>query len=137
MKKLLSIIALSLLLSVNAYANEIIFKNCIQGKDGTLKNESKNKEGIRLFDKYEVRINLDKEEVYYYIYYAKELIDFTKKKNPDFKTPKIPRIRKFPIIYSDDAQINYLSNGNEFKVHLVNKTIRVRFAEPNYYLKCE
>lgn len=84
MKKLLSIIALSLLLSVNAYANEIIFKNCIQGKDGTLKTESKNKEGIRLFDKYEVRINLDKEEVYYYIYYAKELINFTKKKKPRF-----------------------------------------------------
>ena len=60
MKKLLGIIIVSLLLSVNAYANEIIFKNCIQGKDGTLKTESKNKEGIRLFDKYEVRINLDK-----------------------------------------------------------------------------
>lgn len=67
----------------------------------------------------------------------KNLLILLKKKNPDFKTPKIPRIRKFPIIYSDDAQINYLSNGNEFKVHLVNKTIRVRFAEPNYFLKCE
>ena len=131
MKEYPLIIFLILVCSTSAYSNEIIFKNCIQGKDGTLKTESKNKEGIRLLDKYEVRINLDKEEVYYYIYYAKELIDFTKKKNPDFKTPKIPRIRKFPIIYSDDAQINYLSNGNEFKVHLVNKTIRVRFAEPN------
>jgi len=137
MKKLLSIIVLGLLLSGNAYANEIIFKNCIQGKDGTLKNESKNKEGIRLFDKYEFRVNLDKEEVYYYYYYSKELIDFTKEKNPDFKTPKIPTIKKLPIIYSDDNQINYLSRGNEFKVDLVNKTIRVRFAEPNYYLKCE
>ena len=137
MKKNLLIIFLILACSTNVFSNEIIFKNCIQGKDGTLKNESKNKEGIRLFDKYEVRINLDKEEVYYYYYYSKELIDFTKEKNPDFKTPKIPTIKKLPIIYSDDNQINYLSRGNEFKVDLVNKTIRVRFAEPNYYLKCE
>ena len=137
MKKNLLIIFLILACSTNVFSNEIIFKNCIQGKDGTLKNESKNKEGIRLFDKYEVRINLDKEEVYYYYYYSKEIIDFAKEKNPDFKPPKIPTIRKFPIIYSDDNQINYLSRGNEFKVDLVNKTIRVRFAEPNYFLKCE
>jgi hypothetical protein len=137
MKKNLLIIFLILACSTNVFSNEIIFKNCIQGKDGTLKNESKNKEGIRLFDKYEVRINLDKEEVYYYYYYSKEIIDFAKEKNPDFKTPKIPTIKKLPIIYSDDNQINYLSRGNEFKVDLVNKTIRVRFAEPNYFLKCE
>ena len=137
MKKLLSIIVVSLLLTSNVYSNEIIFKNCIQGEDGTLMTESKNKEGIRLFDKYEVRINLDKEEVYYYYYYSKEIIDFTKEKNPDFKTPKIPTIKKLPIIYSDDNQINYVSRGSEYKVDLVNKTIRVRFAEPNYYLKCE
>ena len=137
MKKLLSIIVVSLLLTSNVYSNEIIFKNCIQGEDGTLMTESKNKEGIRLFDKFEVRINLDKEEVYYYFYYSKEIIDFTKEKNPDFKTPKIPTIKKLPIIYSDDNQINYVSRGSEYKVDLVNKTIRVRFAEPNYYLKCE
>ena len=137
MKKLLSIIVVSLLLTSNVYSNEIIFKNCIQGKDGTLKNESKNKEGIRLFDKYEVRINLDKEEVYYYYYYSKEIIDFAKEKNPDFKPSKIPTIRKFPIIYSDDTQINYLDDGTDYKVDLVNKTIWVWFREPNYDLKCE
>ena len=137
MRKNLLIIFLILACSTNSHSNEIIFKNCIQGKDGTLKTESKNKEGIRLLDKYEVRINLDKEEVYYYYYYSKEIIDFAKEKNPDFKPPKIPTIRKFPIIYSDDTQINYLDDGTDYKVDLVNKTIWVWFREPNYDLKCE
>ena len=137
MKKNQLIIFLILACSTNAYSNEIIFKNCIQGKDGTLKTESKNKEGIRLFDKYEVRINLDKKEVYYYYYYSKEIIDFAKEKNPDFKPPKIPTIRKFPIIYADGNQINNLDDGTEHKIYLSEKEISYTLMEPDYYLKCE
>ena len=45
MKKLFStIVALGLLLSGNAYSNEIIFKKCIKGSDGTLIDDKKNKE---------------------------------------------------------------------------------------------
>ena len=135
MKKLL--IFLILACSTNAYSNEIIFKNCIKGSDGTLIDDKKNKEGIRIFDKYLVKINLEKNEVYHELYWTKEILDSAKKKNPDFKMPKIPKIRTYPIIYSDDTQINYLDDGTDYKVDLVNKTIWVWFREPNYDLKCE
>lgn len=136
MKKIIILIILSLASTSNAYSNEIIYKKCIKGRDGILMEDRKNEEGIRIFDKYLVKINLKKKEVYHELYFNKEILDSAKKKNPDFKIPKIPKIRTFKIIYADDDQINYLSNGNEFKIFLSDKVIRVNFAEPNYYLKC-
>ena len=137
MKKNLLIIFLILACSTNAYSNEIIFKNCIQGRDGTLIDDKKNKEGIRIFDKYLVKINLEKNEVYHELYWTKEILDSAKKKNPDFKMPKIPKIRTYPIIYSDGNQINYLDDGTEHKIYLSEKEIRYTLMEPDYWLKCE
>jgi hypothetical protein len=137
MKKKLLILFLILACSTSAYSNEIIYKKCIQGRDGTLMDDRKNKEGIRIFDKYLVKINLEKNEVYHELYWTKEILDSAKKKNPDFKMPKIPKIRTFNIIYADDNQINYLDDGTEYKIYLSDKEIRVNFMEPDYYLKCE
>jgi hypothetical protein len=137
MKKILLIILLSLACITNSFSNEIIYKKCIQGRDGTLMDDRKNKEGIRIFDKYLVKINLEKNEVYHELYWTKEILDSAKKKNPDFKMPKIPKIRTFKIIYADDSQINYLDDGTEYKIYLSDKEIRVNFMEPDYYLKCE
>ena len=137
MKKILLIILLSLACITNSFSNEIIYKKCIQGRDGTLMDDRKNKEGIRIFDKYLVKINLEKNEVYHELYWTKEILDSAKKKNPDFKMPKIPKIRTFNIIYADDDQINYLDDGTEYKIYLSDKEIRVKFMEPDYYLKCE
>ena len=137
MKKILLIILLSLACITNSFSKEIIYKKCIQGRDGTLMDDRKNKEGIRIFDKYLVKINLEKNEVYHELYYTKEILDSAKKKNPDFKMPKIPKIRTFKIIYADDNQINYLDDGTEYKIYLSDKEIRVNFMEPDYYLKCE
>ena len=137
MKKILLIILLSLACITNSFSKEIIYKKCIQGRDGTLMDDRKNKEGIRIFDKYLVKINLEKNEVYYELYWTKEILDSAKKKNPDFKMPKIPKIRTFKIIYADDNQINYLDDGTEYKIYLSDKEIRVNFMEPDYYLKCE
>tara|TARA_B100001778_G_scaffold311635_1_gene294720 strand:- start:34 stop:447 length:414 start_codon:yes stop_codon:yes gene_type:complete len=137
MKKILLIILLSLACITNSFSNEIIYKKCIQGRDGTLMDDRKNKEGIRIFDKYLVKINLEKNEVYHELYWTKEILDSAKKKNPDFKMPKIPKIRTFKIIYADDNQINYLDDGTEYKIYLSDKEIRVNFMEPDYYLKCE
>ena len=137
MKKILLIILLSLACITNSFSNEIIYKKCIQGRDGTLMDDRKNKEGIRIFDKYLVKINLEKNEVYHELYWTKEILDSAKKKNPDFKMPKIPKIRTYPIIYADDNQINYLDDGTEYKIYLSDKEIRVNFMEPDYYLKCE
>jgi hypothetical protein len=137
MKKKLLILFLILACSTSAYSNEIIYKKCIQGRDGTLMDDRKNKEGIRIFDKYLVKINLEKNEVYHELYWTKEILDSAKKKNPDFKMPKIPKIRTFNIIYADDDQINYLDDGTEYKIYLSDKEIRVNFMEPDYYLKCE
>tara|TARA_Y100000389_G_C17402808_1_gene486317 strand:+ start:1023 stop:1436 length:414 start_codon:yes stop_codon:yes gene_type:complete len=137
MKKILLIILLSLACITNSFSNEIIYKKCIQGRDGTLMDDRKNKEGIRIFDKYLVKINLEKNEVYHELYWTKEILDSAKKKNPDFKMPKIPKIRTFKIIYADDNQINYLDDGTEYKIYLSDKEIRVKFMEPDYYLKCE
>ena len=137
MKKILLIILLSLACITNSFSNEIIYKKCIQGRDGTLMDDRKNKEGIRIFDKYLVKINLEKNEVFHELYWTKEILDSAKKKNPDFKMPKIPKIRTFKIIYADDSQINYLDDGTEYKIYLSDKEIRVNFMEPDYYLKCE
>ena len=137
MKKILLIILLSLACITNSFSKEIIYKKCIQGRDGTLMDDRKNKEGIRIFDKYLVKINLEKNEVYHELYWTKEILDSAKKKNPDFKMPKIPKIRTFKIIYADDNQINYLDDGTEYKIYLSDKEIRVNFMEPDYYLKCE
>ena len=137
MKKILLIILLSFACITNSFSNEIIYKKCIQGRDGTLMDDRKNKEGIRIFDKYLVKINLEKNEVYHELYWTKEILDSAKKKNPDFKMPKIPKIRTFKIIYADDNQINYLDDGTEYKIYLSDKEIRVKFMEPDYYLKCE
>ena len=137
MKKILLIILLSLACITNSFSKEIIYKKCIQGRDGTLMDDRKNKEGIRIFDKYLVKINLEKNEVYHELYWTKEILDSAKKKNPDFKMPKIPKIRTFNIIYADDDQINYLDDGTEYKIYLSDKEIRVNFMEPDYYLKCE
>ena len=137
MKKILLIILLSLAYITNSFSNEIIYKKCIQGRDGTLMDDRKNKEGIRIFDKYLIKINLDKKEVNHEIYWTKEILDSAKKKNPDFKIPKIPKILTYRIIYADGDQINYLDDGNEYKIYLIDKEIRVFFMEPEYYLKCE
>ena len=131
MKKILLIILLSLACITNSFSNEIIYKKCIQGRDGTLMDDRKNKEGIRIFDKYLVKINLEKNEVYHELYWTKEILDSAKKKNPDFKMPKIPKIRTFKIIYADDNQINYLDDGTEYKIYLSDKEIRVKFMEPD------
>ena len=137
MKKILFLIFLSLMFTSKAISNEIIFKKCIQGRDGTLIDDKKNKEGIRIFDKYLVKINLEKNEVYHELYWTKEILDSAKKKNPDFKMPKIPKIRTYPIIYSDGNQINYLDDGTEHKIYLSEKEIRYTLMEPDYWLKCE
>ena len=137
MKKILFLIFLSLMFTSKAISNEIIFKKCIQGRDGTLIDDKKNKEGIRIFDKYLVKINLEKNEVYHELYWTKEILDSAKKKNPDFKMPKIPKIRTYPIIYADGNQINYLDDGTEHKIYLSEKEIRYTLMEPDYYLKCE
>ena len=137
MKINLLVILLSFVCATNALSKEIIYKKCIQGRDGTLMDDRKNKEGIRIFDKYLIKINLDKKEVNHEIYWTKEILDSAKKKNPDFKIPKIPKILTYPIIYADGDQINYLNDGNEYKIYLIEKEIRVFFMEPEYYLKCE
>ena len=137
MKNNLLVILLSFVCATNALSKEIIYKKCIQGRDGTLMDDRKNKEGIRIFDKFLVKINLDKKEVNQELYWTKEILDSAKKKNPDFKIPKIPKIRTFNIIYADDNQINYLDDGTEYKIYLSDKEIRVNFMEPDYYLKCE
>ena len=137
MKKNLLVILLSFVCATNALSKEIIYKKCIQGRDGTLMDDRKNKEGIRIFDKFLIKINLDKKEVNHELYWTKEILDSAKKKNPDFKIPKIPKIKTYPIIYADGDQINYLDDGNEYKIYLIDKEIRVFFMEPEYYLKCE
>ena len=137
MKKIILIILLSLACITNSFSKEIIYKKCIQGRDGTLMDDRKNKEGIRIFDKYLVKINLEKNEVYHELYWTKEILDSAKKKNPDFKMPKIPKIRTYKIIFANEDQINYLDDGNEYKIYLSDKEIRVNFMEPDYYLKCE
>ena len=137
MKKNLLVILLSFVCATNALSKEIIYKKCIQGRDGTLMDDRKNKEGIRIFDKFLIKINLDKKEVNHELYWTKEILDSAKKKNPDFKIPKIPKILTYRIIYADGDQINYLDDGNEYKIYLIDKEIRVFFMEPEYYLKCE
>jgi hypothetical protein len=137
MKKNLLVILLSFVCATNALSKEIIYKKCIQGRDGTLMDDRKNKEGIRIFDKFLIKINLDEKEVNHELYWTKAILDSAKKKNPDFKIPKIPKIRTYPIIYADGDQINYLDDGNEYKIYLNDKEIRVFFMEPEYYLKCE
>ena len=137
MKKILLIILLSLACITNSFSKEIIYKKCIQGRDGTLMDDRKNKEGIRIFDKYLVKINLEKNEVYHELYWTREILDSAKKKIPDFKMPKIPKIRTYPIIYADGNQINYLDDGTEHKIYLSEKEIRYTLMEPDYYLKCE
>ena len=72
----------------------------------------KNKDGIKMYDKFLIKINIAKAAVIIESYVTKEILDSAKKKNPDFKMPKIPKIRTFKIIYADDNQINYLDDGH-------------------------
>lgn len=137
MKKILCLIFLSLMFASKAISNEIIYQNCIFGKDGTLMEDRKNKEGIRIYDKFLIKINIEKAEVNQELYWTKEVLDSAKKKNPDFKIPKIPKIRTLKIIFVNEDQINYLDGQNEYKIYLSDKEIRVNFMEPDYYLKCE
>tara|TARA_B100001093_G_C26255976_1_gene770602 strand:+ start:66 stop:479 length:414 start_codon:yes stop_codon:yes gene_type:complete len=137
MKKLLEIVVLGLLLCGNAYAEEIIYKNCIFGKDGIQIENKKNKDGVKMYDKFLIKINIAKAEVIQEIYITKEHLDSVKKQNPDFVIPKIPMIRTSKIIFVDEDKIKYLDVTLEYTIYLKDREIRVDVMEPNYWLKCE
>jgi|TARA_B110000971_G_C19583427_1_gene308390 hypothetical protein len=137
MKKLLEIVVLGLLLCGNAYAEEIIYKNCIFGKDGIQMENKKNKDGVKMYDKFLIKINIAKAEVIQEIYITKEHLDSVKKQNPDFVIPKIPMIRTSKIIFVDEDKIKYLDVTLEYTIYLKDREIRVDVMEPNYWLKCE
>ena len=137
MKKLLEIVVLGLLLCGNAYAEEIIYKNCIFGKDGIQMENKKNKDGVKMYDKFLIKINIAKASVIIESYVTKEHLVSVKKKNPDFEIPKIPMIRTAKIIFVDEDKIKYLYLTSEYTINLKDKEIRVDVMEPNYWLKCE
>ncbi|MDA7468090.1 hypothetical protein N8923_01795 [Candidatus Pelagibacter ubique] len=137
MKKLLEIVVLGLLLCGNAFAEEIIYKNCIFGKDGIQMENKKNKDGVKMYDKFLIKINIAKAEVIQEIYITKEHLDSVKKQNPDFVIPKIPMIRTSKIIFVDEDKIKYLDVTLEYTIYLKDREIRVDVMEPNYWLKCE
>ncbi|MDA9681212.1 hypothetical protein N9T83_01615 [Candidatus Pelagibacter sp.] len=137
MKKKLLILFLILACSTNAYSNEIIYQNCVHGKDGIQMENKKNKEGVKMYDKFLMKINIAKAEVIQEIYVTKEHLDSVKKQNPDFVIPKIPMIRTSKIIFVDEDKIKYLDVTLEYTIYLKDKEIRVDVMEPNYWLKCE
>ena len=138
MKKILFLIFLSLMFTSKAISNEIIYKNCIFGKDGILLENRKNKEGIKIYDKFLIKINIAKAEVIQELYETKEILDYAQKKNPDLEIPrKRPRIRTLKIIFVDEDQIKYLDGTLEYTIYLNDKEIRVNVMEPDYWLKCE
>jgi hypothetical protein len=137
MKKILLIILLSLACSTNSYSNEIIYQNCIHGKDGIQMENKKNKDGIKMYDKFLIKINIAKAAVIIESYVTKEHLVSVKKKNPDFEIPKIPIIRTAKIIFVDEDKIKYLYLTSEYTINLKDKEIRVDVMEPNYWLKCE
>ena len=137
MKKKLLILFLILACSTSAYSNEIIYQNCIHGKDGIQMENKKNKEGVKMYDKFLMKINIAKAEVIQEIYVTKEHLDSVKKQNPDFVIPKIPMIRTSKIIFVDEDKIKYLDVTLEYTIYLKDKEIRVDVMEPNYWLKCE
>jgi formate-dependent phosphoribosylglycinamide formyltransferase (GAR transformylase) len=97
----------------------------------------KNKEGVKMYDKFLMKINIAKAEVIQEIYVTKEHLDSVKKQNPDFVIPKIPMIRTSKIIFVDEDKIKYLDVTLEYTIYLKDKEIRVDVMEPNYWLKCE
>ena len=137
MKKILFLIFLSLMFTSKAISNEIIYQNCIHGKDGIQMENKKNKEGVKMYDKFLMKINIAKAEVVQEIYVTKEHLDSVKKQNPDFVIPKIPMIRTSKIIFVDEDKIKYLDVTLEYTIYLKDKEIRVDVMEPNYWLKCE
>ena len=137
MKKKLLILFLILACSTNAYSNEIIYQNCVHGKDGIQMENKKNKEGVKMYDKFLMKINIAKAEVIQEIYVTKEHLDSVKKQNPDFVIPKIPMIRTSKIIFVDEDKIKYLDVTLEYTIYLKDKEIRVDVMEPDYWLKCE
>jgi len=137
MKKYPLIIFLILVCSTSAYSNEIIYKNCISGKDGIQLENKKNKDGIKMYDKFLIKINIAKAAVIIESYVTKEHLVSVKKKNPDFEIPKIPIIRTAKIIFVDEDKIKYLYLTSEYTINLKDKEIRVDVMEPNYWLKCE
>ena len=137
MKKYPLIIFLILVCSTSVYSNEIIYKNCISGKDGIQLENKKNKDGIKMYDKFLIKINIAKAAVIIESYVTKEHLVSVKKKNPDFEIPKIPIIRTAKIIFVDEDKIKYLYLTSEYTINLKDKEIRVDVMEPNYWLKCE
>ena len=115
MKKKLLILFLILACSTNAYSNEIIYQNCVHGKDGIQMENKKNKEGVKMYDKFLMKINIAKAEVVQEIYVTKEHLDSVKKQNPDFVIPKIPMIRTSKIIFVDEDKIHRIMQENKKK----------------------
>lgn len=97
----------------------------------------KNKDGIKMYDKFLIKINIAKAAVIIESYVTKEHLVSVKKKNPDFEIPKIPIIRTAKIIFVDEDKIKYLYLTSEYTINLKDKEIRVDVMEPNYWLKCE
>ena len=83
MKKILLILFLILACSTNSYSNEIIYQNCIHGKDGIQMENKKNKDGIKMYDKFLIKINIAKAAVIIESYVTKEHLVSVKKKNPN------------------------------------------------------
>ena len=107
------------------------------GKDGIQLENKKNKDGIKMYDKFLIKINIAKAAVIIESYVTKEHLVSVKKKNPDFEIPKIPIIRTAKIIFVDEDKIKYLYLTSEYTINLKDKEIRVDVMEPNYWLKCE
>ena len=102
MKKILLIILLSLACITNSFSNEIIYKKCIQGRDGTLMDDRKNKEGIRIFDK---------------------LFDG---KNPPEEIIVIARFNELNILISKIFKIIKIAKvNNEYKRNILDDTFKV------------